>query len=156
MCQSCHKKTDPLIGAWNSSFTDETGTINSVSVYNEGGTYSGQSDVDIGVPTSLLGPPGYRLTISTGKWEKVGCRKYRSVDSNVLVRQGAASDGLPGTPLLRIKKTSEFTLSKVNGCYQRDGTVIFSQHLLTDLKCKTPIAPPSAPTPFHGEKLDFL
>lgn len=138
------QKVDPIVGAWNASGEG----FNTVTVYNEGGTSAGQSDVDIGAafPT-LPAPPGFRITISTGNWKKVSCNKYVSVDSNVLTQQ-AATYGDASASLLRLKKTTNITLVPGAGGRDEDElhiSVVFTRHLLSDVQCINPLSPPGLP-----------
>lgn len=151
-CKKSHK-VDPLVGAWNGYVDNGVNVTNFVVHLNSDGTSVGESDVDIGVATPAIpAPPGFRVTLSTGTWKKIGHNRYRLTDSNILVQQGAAY-GTTSIPLFRIKKTIEFTLSKINGSYELNGTIVFSTHLISDLTCETPIQPPTAPATLFAKKL---
>ena len=147
------KKVDPLVGAWNGATLD--GLTNVIVAFNADGTYVVQSGNDIGPLITPTSPNGLRITISTGNWKNVGCNKYETVDSNIVVQQGATFNA-PGTSILRVKKTGTVTLSKVGGEYQLDAYVVFTIHALTDLQCVTPLPiPPPPPATATYRKLLF-
>lgn len=146
---------DPIVGPWVYTFEVAGNTIEGVADFNADGTMVFHDSGNLTQGLANLAPDGSYFTIVVGSWKKTGDRKYKIVQTAVVLARGIECTkknprpgclAEPAIPFLRIKNEGEFIIRK--DLQRADSTSITHFHPVDDLTLTLPAINPATGQPF--------